>query len=99
MLTVEQKNDIVREAGVIFQHCSLLVLELDDIMAAKKEVERKSLAEIRAGTFGATWAQYLAPLGPLGNMILAIARWVSRLWWKTPSHEEQKQITEDKKMQ
>ena len=71
MLSTGQRDDIVQEARIIFQHCGLLVKELDEIVASKKKAE--SAKNKRALT---SWLHYLLPLGLLLGVFI---RWVFRL--------------------
>lgn len=46
LCTPEERQDIVREAEAIFMHCTLLVEELDDIVAAQKSTKLTSLPQL-----------------------------------------------------
>lgn len=46
LLTPEERQGIVREAQVIFMHCTLVVKEFDDIVAARKSTEPTSIPQL-----------------------------------------------------
>lgn len=71
-LTLEEKEDIIAEAKVIFENCALLVEELDGIIAAKQKVVSPSSVTMLL--------KHILPMG-MADLITALA---SRVGFPVP---------------
>ncbi|MCJ1478896.1 heme oxygenase [Lambiella insularis] len=75
LLDDEQKKDIIEEARSIFKHCTLLVGELDEIVAA-----RPPQPHTLSSTWSNSWMKHLLPLG-IADVVHALLLWMGTSRW------------------
>lgn len=74
LLTNEQREDIVDEACMIFDHCELLVKELDEIMAARPRPPPET------NPWMVLFLNRVLPMG-LMELLYGLVKWVSTSRW------------------
>lgn len=75
LLNDEQRRDVIEEAQSIFKHCTLLVGELDKIVAARPTQVRP-----RPPAWSELWIKHPLPLG-IAEVIHALLVWIATCRW------------------